>query len=62
MCKEDNERRTQIFERFEKDASKKHKQIMAEIKEQKIHSKIQLATIKKGKKMILLLDDENDEN
>lgn len=60
--KEDNEKRAQIFEQFEKDAARRYKQVMAEIEEQKIRSKIQFAAMRRGKKIVLSSDSEQDED
>lgn len=47
-----------MFERSERDAARRHEQIMAEIEERRICSKIQLATIKKGEKMVVSSDGD----
>lgn len=58
LQKEDNERRAIMFEQSERDAARRHEQIMAKIEERRIRSKIQLATIKKGEKMVVSSDSE----
>lgn len=39
-----------MFKQFEKDATRKNKQIIAKIKKQRTYFKIQLIVMKKGKK------------
>lgn len=51
-----------MFERSERDAARRHKQVMTEIKERRIRSKIQLAAMKRGEKVVLSSDSEQDEN
>ena len=62
LRKEDNERKAQMFERSEKDAARRHEQVMAEIEERRIRSKIQFAAMKRGKKIVLSSDSEQDED
>lgn len=38
-----------MFERSERDAARRHEQVMSELEEQRIRSKIQLAAMKRGK-------------
>ena len=62
LRKEDNERRARMFERSEKDAARRCEQVIAEIEERRIRSKIQLAAMKRGKKIVLSSDSEQDED
>lgn len=62
LRKQDNERRALTFERSKRDAARKHEQVMAELEERRIRSKIQLTAMKRGKKWVLSSDDEMDED
>lgn len=60
LQKKDNIKKAQIFEQFEKDAARKHKQVITKIKKQKIYYKIQFAIMKKEEKILLLSDNKQN--
>lgn len=61
LQKKDNKRKPIMMEPSDKNAIRRYKQIMAELKEQRLHYKIQLVAIKK-RKIVLPSDDSQYKN